>query len=447
MGISQLGNRPNIILIVADDLGYGDLGCYGSKVNATPAIDNLAAEGTMLTDFYMAAPVCSPSRAALMTGCYPKRVGLEAGSRATVLRPADNLGLAPEEITIADLLKEAGYATGLVGKWHLGDQEPFLPHKHGFDYYFGLPYSNDMGPDHWQEKFPPLPLMHGNKLVESGPHQSTLTHRYTDACINFIQKNRETPFFLYFAHMYVHLPLFVPPEFAAASKNGEYGAAVECIDWSMQQIITTLEKLGIQDNTLIIFTSDNGSNTRDGGSNAPLRGRKGTTWEGGQRVPFIASWPGTIPPNGQGNQLTSAMDLLPTCAELGGITIPDDRIIDGKSMTDILTSPVKAPGIHEMFYYYKGPDLEAVRKGKWKLHLKSLELYNMDEDIGETVNLYDAYSTISSELTTLAEAAREDLGDGELAGKNCRSPGFVQNPVFIHERNNPASIAEYDLSD
>lgn len=445
-------DRPNIILIVADDLGYGDLSCYGSTLNRSPNIDSLAHDGVRFTDFCMAASVCSPSRAALMTGCYPKRVGLEQGDRASVLRPADSLGLSTDEVSLAQALRDRGYATALVGKWHLGDQPPFMPTRHGFDSYFGLPYSNDMGPGHWQEEFPPIPLIQGACLTEVGPHQSTLTHRYTDECIRFIAANSNRPFFLYFAHMYVHLPLFVPPEFLERSQNGAYGAAVECMDYSTGRILAALDRLGIAEETLVIFTSDNGSNGKDGGSNAPLRGTKGTTWEGGFRVPCVMRWPEHLRPGRVCAEPLTAMDLMPTLCRVSGAAEPTDRIIDGDDMSTAFfgTGPAAdgtSPAPDRPFCYYKGPRLEAVRAGRFKLKLAERELYDLTADQSESTNVAPAHPEVVLALDAVADRYRTELGDRDLAGTGCRPPGFVEHPELIHDRPEFICTAEYDMED
>jgi len=284
-------DRPNIILINCDDLGYGDLGCYGSPINTTPHLDQMATEGVRLTDFYMAAPLCSPSRGAMMTGCYPCRIGFGSFDGRAVLFPGMAVGLDPSERTVARILKDQGYATMLVGKWHCGDQPEFLPTRHGFDHYFGIPYSNDMGrqrtfdPGRW----PPLPLMRDEQVIQAQFEQESLTERYADEAVQFLRNNAEKPFFLYLAHMHVHRPVLVSPRFAGHA-NGRYGGAVEAIDWVTGVLMYELRQLGLDENTLVVFTSDNGSRGDLGGSNAPLRGRKGQTWEGGQRVCCIARW-------------------------------------------------------------------------------------------------------------------------------------------------------------
>ena len=361
-------SKPNIVLINCDDLGYGDLACYGSKVNKTPALDRMAAEGMKFTDFYMASPVCSASRAAMMTGCYPQRVGIQG-----VLFPGADIGLNPSEITVAKLLKGEGYATKIVGKWHCGDQPEFLPTRHGFDSYFGLPYSNDMGRQAGREdpnRFPPLPLLLDEEVIQEQPDQTSLTERYLDESIRFIRANKSGPFFLYLAHMYVHLPLYVPDHFLRQSENGSYGAAVECIDWVAGAILRELEFQGLDDNTLVIFTSDNGSRADGrGGSNAPLRGTKFQTWEGGMRLPCIMRWPGQIPSGSVCSEIAASIDFLPTLAGLGGAQPPADRVIDGKDIRSLMLGEEGASTPHEEYFFYRGLNLDAVRVGKWKLHV------------------------------------------------------------------------------
>ena len=280
VGVAQERGQPNLIVIFCDDLGYGDLGCYGSEKNRTPNVDQLAKSGVKFTDFYSSSPVCTPSRSSLMTGCYARRVGMhEDYTGHWVLIPRSRRGLNPEELTIAEALKSAGYATACIGKWHLGDQPEHLPTKHGFDFYFGIPYSNDMQSKRRGD--PPLPLVKQAAVIEAPVDQSTLTRRYTEAAIEFITENKSKPFFVYLPHTFPHLPLFASPDFLGKSANGRYGDSIEEIDWSTGQILASLDRLGIADNTLVIFTSDNGSNGRNGGSNQPLSGMKGSTMEGG----------------------------------------------------------------------------------------------------------------------------------------------------------------------
>jgi len=435
--------QPNIVLIFIDDMGYGDLGCYGSTKNSTPHLDQMAKEGMRFTDFYVASPVCSPSRAALMTGCYPRRVGLESGTDFTVLMPEDPAGLNPDEITVAEILKGEGYTTSLIGKWHLGDQLPFMPTNHGFDYFFGLPYSNDHYsdrvyakhlPKRFENGFNPLPLMRNNEVLEKDPDQSTLTARYTEEAVQFIEQNKDRPFFLLMSHMYVHTPLFPAPEFRAKSKNGAYGAEVEQIDHSTGVILDTLKKLGLDNNTLVVFTSDNGSRG-GGGSNKPLRGKKGETWEGGMREPCIMRWPGKIPAGSTCSELSTAMDFLPTFATLAGGSAPTDRIIDGHDICDLMTGVPNATTPYEAFFYYNtNHRLEAVRSGKWKLHLNQSELYDLDADIGEKTNLFGENPDVIKKLNQLVDKIDGDLGT-KAPGKNCRPAGHVDHPVPLTTRD------------
>ena len=450
-------SKPNIILINCDDLGYGDLGCYGSTVNRTPILDRMAHEGVKFTDFYMASPVCSPSRGAMMTGCYPRRIGFGSFEGRWVLFPGQGVGLNPEEITVAGLLKEQGYATMLVGKWHCGDQPEFLPTRHGFDYYYGLPYSNDMGRQVGRRvNYPPLPLLRDEEVIQEQPDQTALTERYVEQAVRFIRDHQKQPFFLYLAHMYVHLPIYPPDRFLRQSNNGPYGGAVECIDWSLAVILHELQQLGLDETTLVVFTSDNGARGDHGGSNAPLRGRKGTTWEGGQRVPCIMRWPGRIPAEIICNEITTSMDLLPTFAKLAGADAPSDRIIDGKDIRPLMFGGEDATSPHDAFFYYFKDNIDAVRSGKWKLHIRKgdeevRELYNLETDIGETTNLYDQYPEVVKELETKIQACREDIGDeaAGMDGTNCRPIGRVENPDTLthYDPEHPYILAMYDLPD
>jgi arylsulfatase A len=460
-------HQPNIVLINCDDLGFGDLGCYGSTKNKTPAIDQMAADGIRFDSFYMASPVCSPSRGALLTGCYPPRFGFGSFDGLPVLFPGHAMGLPPDEISIAKVLSDAGYATQMIGKWHCGDQDDFLPTNHGFDHYFGIPFSNDMGRQKNRPTFmpelPPLPLLADDDVIEQQPDQASLTERYVVEAVKFMRQARNQPLFLYLAHMYVHLPIYVQERFAAQSDNGAYGAAVESIDWATSVILRELKILGLEDNTIVIFTSDNGSLGDNpppwgknaaplGGSNGPLRGTKGTTWEGGQRVPGIVRWPGKISAGRVSNELVTSMDLFPTLAALAGAALPQDRTIDGRDVQTIWFDS-DAPSPHEAFFYYWMNDLEAVRSGRWKLHFSkkgeaALELYDLEDDIGETTNIIEDHPQVVSELTVYAESARASLGDARLerVGADIRPIGRVDDPrpLTNFDPDHPYYMAEYD---
>ncbi|GHC08287.1 sulfatase family protein [Cerasicoccus arenae] len=448
--------RPNIILINCDDLGYGDLGCYGSTVNRTPALDRMAAEGVRFTDFYMASPVCSPSRGAMMTGCYPPRIGFGTFNGRWVLHPGHEVGLNPDETTIAKLLQQEGYASKLVGKWHCGDQPEFLPTSHGFDSYFGIPYSNDMGRQKEDDVNPPLPLLRDKSVIQEQPDQAGITERYVEDCVQFMREKKDQPFFLYLAHMYVHVPIYAPASFMKKSLNGRYGAGVEMVDWATEVLLDELKQLGIDDNTLVIFTSDNGSRARgEGGSNGPLRGHKAQTWEGGQRVPCIMRWPKGIPAGLTSDALCSAMDFYPTLATLGDAKLPTDRIIDGKDIAPLMTQ-TGAESPHEAFFYYFKNDLEAVRDNEWKLHVFREgeavdELYNLREDIGESKNVFAKHPEVVARLMKLVDACRADIGDSAvgITGQNNRPIGRIENADTLthYDPTHPYIIALYDLQD
>ncbi len=440
---SNTAKKPNFIIIFCDDLGYGDLGCFGSKKHRTPNIDRMAAEGMRLTSFYVTSGVCTPSRASLMTGCYPRRVNMHEDSRGEwVLFPVAKKGLNPDEITIAELLKRRGYAMACIGKWHLGDQVEFLPTRQGFDYYYGIPYSNDMGSEQ-RSANPPLPLLRNEKVIEAPVNQNTITQRYTHEAIRFIDANKDRPFFLYLPQTMPHDPHHSSENFRGKSANGPYGDAVEEIDFSTGEILKALKKLNLDGRTLVVFTSDNGASGNYAGSNAPLSGNKGSTWEGGMRVPCIARWPGRIPAGKTCDELASTIDLLPTFAGLAGTRPPTDRIIDGKDIRPLLAGEKGAKSPHEAFYYYYRQQLQAVRSGRWKLRLALKRktgrrkgepdhappfLYDLTIDIAETKNVADAHPDVVGRLTALAEKAREDLGDINRPGKNQRPAGFVANP-------------------
>ncbi|MBL7220044.1 MAG: sulfatase [Phycisphaerae bacterium] len=437
--------KPNFVLIFIDDMGYGDIGCFGSKANRTPRLDQMAAEGMKFTSFYVTSSVCTPSRSSLMTGCYPRRVNMHVNQRnLCVLFPGDPKGLNPNEQTIAEVLKPQGYATMCIGKWHLGDQPEFLPTRQGFDSYFGIPYSNDMGGRSKTKGRPPLPLMRDEKVIEAPIKQDTLTKRYTEQAVKFIAANKDKPFFLYLPHAMVHLPLHASDDFRNKSKNGRYGDAVEELDWSTGQILKTLKDLKLDDNTLVIFTSDNGSTGRHGGSNAPLRGHKGQTLEGGQRVPCVMRWPGKIPAGKTCDALTSTIDVLPTFARLAGTTAPKDRIIDGRDIMDLMSGTKGAKSPHEAFYFYQMDQLQAVRSGQWKLELAlesrkrnwgkpegktMMKLFDLKNDIHEDKDVSSANPEIVKRMLALAEKARVDLGDVNRPGKGQRPAAFVKNPI------------------
>ena len=444
---SEAAEKPNFVIIFCDDLGYSDIGCFGSELHRTPNIDRMADQGTKFTSFYVTSGVCSPSRSSLMTGCYPRRVNLHEDHRgAWVLFPAGNRGLNPNEVTIAEVLKEAGYATAIVGKWHLGDQPEFLPTRQGFDQYFGIPYSNDMGHDSRKKpyRYPPLPLLENETVIEQEPDQHYLTQRYTERAIDFIEANRDHPFFLYLPHSMPHWPQYASEEFAGKSKNGKWGDAVEEIDWSTGVILDKLRELGIDDRTLVVFTSDNGGATQHGAHNEPLKGGKGSTFEGGQRVCNVMRWPGKIPAGRSCDELIISMDILPTFASLAGTSPPKDRKIDGKDISDILLGKPDATSPHEAFYYYFKEQLECVRSGRWKLRVTQTrggenasfpQLYDLESDIGEKDDLADKHPDVVARLMQLVEAARVDLGDGDQPGKNQRPAGHVEDAVALTGRS------------
>jgi arylsulfatase A len=463
--------RPNFIVINIDDLGYADIGPFGSKLNRTPHLDRMSAEGCRLKCFY-AAPVCSPSRSALMTGCYPKRVLPIPG----VLFPAGAVGLHPDEVTIAEVLKTRGYATGCIGKWHLGDQPEFLPTSQGFDSYLGIPYSNDMGPapegaksglgeplpkskgdpptpallaGHGGDETglkanqqPPLPLLKDTRVIArvKPDEQQGIVQTYTTAAVEFITTNADRPFFLYLPHTAVHFPIWPGREWAGRSPHGYYSDWVEEVDWSVGQVLDALRAHGLAEKTLVLFTSDNGGTPR--AVNTPLRGHKASTWEGGMRVPTLAWWPGQIPAGSSSDEVTGMIDVLPTLAGLAGAASVADRRLDGIDIFPILSGAAGAKG-HEMFYFFRGLKLDAVRQGAWKLHLGTNAaprrnagqnalpqqplLVNLSTDIGEAMNVYDQHPEVVAQLRKLVATMEADLGlDG--VGPGCRELGRVKHP-------------------
>jgi arylsulfatase A-like enzyme len=461
--LSASSSSPNIILIYADDLGYGDLGCYGSKVNDTPHLDTLAAQGMRFTQYYSASSVCSPSRGALLSGCYPPRIGFDVFNkgRAWVLFPGYAEGFHPEEVLLPEILKSKGYATAHVGKWHCGDQPEHLPTRHGFDTYYGLPYSNDMAIMPRRPKSPPLPLLRDEEVIQEQPHQAPLIERYTEESIRFIRRNKKGPFFLYLAHMHVHLPHYVMPQFEKQSRNGRYGAAVAAIDWSTGVLVAELERLGLTDNTLVIFTSDNGSREAgQGGDNGPLRGNKGQVWEGGMRVPCIVKWPSRIQAGSVSTELVTAMDFHPTLARIVGYD--QDRFVrDGHDVSPIWLGEAGAKSPYQAFFYYMVDELQAVRVGDWKLRLglkkgrhadpERIELYNLARDLGETTNVAREHPDIVADLLSRMQAMREDIGDSllDVKGRNER-PGAISTdprPLTQFDPNYPYIEPSYLLDE
>jgi arylsulfatase A len=437
--------KPNFIVINIDDMGYADIGPFGSKLNRTPNLDRMAKEGRRFTSFY-AAPVCSPSRAALMTGCYPKRVL----PILHVLFPGNDIGLSPKEVTVAEVLKAAGYATGIIGKWHLGDQPEFLPLQQGFDYYFGLPYSNDMGPAEDGVKTdlgkplpkakregkgqPPLPLMRNNTVLKRvlPDDQQSIVELYTGEAVGFIVKHKAAPFFLYLPHNAVHFPIYPGKKWAGKSPHGIYSDWVEEVDWSVGRVLNALREQGLAERTLVIFTSDNGGTPR--AVNAPLRGFKASTLEGGIRVPTIVWWPGKIPAGTECDAITGMFDILPTFAALAGGKVPADRKIDGANIWPQLAGDASAKPAHDTFYYYSGLKLEAVRHGDWKLQLpvaKNIDakpkLYNLRSDIGEARDVAAKNPEIVKQLEALIATMKDDLGLDRLTSGS-RELGKVNNP-------------------
>ncbi len=445
--------RPNFIIIFTDDMGYGDLSCYGNEITKTPHIDRLAEEGIKFTDFYAAASLCTPSRAGLLTGTYPVRNSMATNFRGEcVCFPVDETGLNPQEITIAELLKQKDYSTALIGKWHLGDQTVFLPTRQGFDYYYGIPYSNDTdagrfkwrGNNQYYDQ-PEIPLMRNEQVIEQPVVQNTLTQRYTQEAIKFMENHSGKPFFLYYAHTMPHYPISASDGFLGKSKNGLYGDVIEEIDWSVGEITKTLEKLGILENTVIIFTSDNGApGTYEEASNGVFSGFKGSHMEGGFRVPMLVSWKGTLPEGKVTHGMCSVMDLLPTIAHIADIELPKDRVLDGMNIYDLLSNPGKAESPHAYFAYYLMDQMKAIRVGDWKLHLplehyidmwakdkgsREVKLYNLKDDPGETRDLSVQFPDLTAQLLVMAEVAANWIGDYEQPTPNTRPAGFVEKPV------------------
>lgn len=401
--------EPNIIVILADDLGYGDLGCYGAEEIRTPNLDRMAREGMRFTDFAAAAPLCTPSRAALMTGCYPGRVGLATG----VLRPGAKTGLHPDEITVAEVLKARGYATAAVGKWHLGFRGAMRPMGQGFDSYYGVLHNLDAFETVAFEQEGGMPVLRGDAVVERPADPAVLTGRYTEEALRFIEAHRARPFFLYLAHAMPHLPFDASPRFKGKSAAGLYGDAVEELDWSTGQILDRLRALGLAETTLVLFTSDNGPERNTPGSAGPLRGGKHTVFEGGLRVPFLAWWPARVPAGAVCREFVTGLDVLPTLARLAGGSAPADRVIDGRDFTPLLLGEegARSPRVSFSSLYGAGAKRrESLRSGPWKLHLGDPpQLYNLDTDLGETTNLAPERPEVVARLRELADEIRADL--------------------------------------
>lgn len=425
-------NLPNIVLIFVDDMGYGDLGNYGHPTIYTPNLDKMAQEGMKFTQFTVAAPVCTPSRAALLTGRYAIRTGLVKGRAISreVLFETDTVGLPQEEVTIAEILKEKDYATMAIGKWHLGHLPEFLPTAQGFDAYYGIPYSNDMeykvgkdgNPGYWN-----VPIMRNEEVIERPANQNTVTKRYTEEAIKFIKEKFEEPFFLYLAHTMPHIPLYTSEEFKNTSRRGLYGDVVEELDWSVGEILKTLREQGIDKETLVIFTSDNGPwlyQKLDGGSAGLLKGGKNTTWEGGFRVPMIARWPGTIPPNQVIITPASTLDLLPTFADLTNTELPAKKL-DGKSILPLFERDKNWQRKNDFFAYYRTNQIYAARLGDWKVHFFTqtaypdgpLEphdpplLYNIEVDPSEEYNKAEKYPKIIAEIKKKVDSLQQNVGE------------------------------------
>ena len=457
---------PNIIIIFTDDQGYSDVGVYGAKGFTTPNLDQMATDGIRFTDFYVAQPVCSASRTALLTGCYPNRLGITGA-----LGPNAKHGLNADETTLAELCKSKGYATAIYGKWHLGNRKPFLPTNHGFDNFYGIPYSNDMWPLHpdlvklpdaaakRKRGYPNLPIFENDHIVVAEvthEDQNQFTTIFTQRAVAFIDANKDQPFFLYLPHPMPHVPLHVSDKFQGKTEQGLYGDVISEIDWSVGQILDALKRNDLEENTLVIFMSDNGpwlSYGDHGGSTGPLREGKGTTFEGGVRVPCIMRWVGKIPPGSVCREPMMTIDLFPTIAKFIGADLPQLKI-DGRDASDLVLAVPNAKTPQQAYYfYYHRNDLEAIRSGRWKLHFPhkyrsmdgrelgsggtpgkydnnrktGLELYDLIADIGELRNVADAHPEVVKRLTELADTMRHDLGDNlsNIKPTGNREPGRI----------------------
>lgn len=463
LNAQERSNPPNIILILCDDLGFGDLSGYGSVWNQTPEIDRMAVEGVRFTHFYAGAPVCSPSRAALMTGSYARRVDLDLDDQNRwVLFPKASKGINPAEEILPEILKEAGYATAIIGKWHLGDQPEFLPMNHGFDYWYGMPYSNDMGIRVNDELL--LPLMKNEEVVEkikggakNREHQATLTQKYTEASLKWIDEHKDSPFFLYLSHTMPHVPVAARELFHSQTNHPDtaYGASVAEISWSTGEILAFLKEQRLADNTLVVFTSDNGGARKFGASNGILRGSKGQTFEGGIRVPFIAWWPGNIVPGETCHAMASFLDLLPTFSSIAGIKLHSSPKLDGLDISDYLFNP-GVPRSDRPFYYWHAGYLMGVRLGDWKLNMlgtftakqkddirkstynltefpEGIELINLRKDPGETTDVSTDFPEVVEALSNLVNTQINALGQYTQYGPEVRKTLVVDQPVFLIE--------------
>ena len=450
---ARAATTPNVVIIFIDDMGYADIGPFGAKGYKTPNLDQMAKDGTKFTNFHVAQPVCSASRTALLTGCYPNRIGIHGA-----LGPGSKTGISDKEMTLGGLMKQKGYATAAVGKWHLGDRPQFLPTRHGFDEYLGIPYSNDMWPFHpaqiAAEKagkkgkrggYPRLPMYDGEKIIDADvtpEDQTQLTTQYTERAVSFIDRSKDKPFFLYLAHNMCHVPLFVSDKFKGKTERGLFGDVIEEIDWSVGEVMSALKRNGVRDNTLVVFTSDNGPWLVYGdhaGSAAPFREGKGSCWEGGVRVPCLMQWPGHIPAGATDDRMMMTIDLFPTLANLVGAKLPDHKI-DGRDITPMITGQSGAKSPHEFYaFYYEQNQLQAIMSadGQWKLQLphtyraikggttgaggtpglykptpiEKAELYRIDSDLGESNDVSAQHPDILAKLEGYAEQMRAELGD------------------------------------
>ncbi len=439
-------NKPNFVIIFIDDLGYGDIGPFGATKQQTPHLDRMAREGLKFTSFY-AAPVCSVSRAQLLTGCYGVRVSVPG-----VFGPSSRFGLHPQEFTIAERLKPLGYATMCIGKWHVGDQPDFLPTKQGFDHYFGIPYSNDMQRKSKAQGVPVVPLVRDAQVLEllDEEAQNRIVERYTAEALQFIRANRDQPFLLYLPHTAVHTPIHPGAAFAGQSQNGRFGDWVQEVDWSVGRVLDLLRELKLDQNTLVVFTSDNGpwlSKGADGGSAGPLRGGKGSTWEGGVREPTLMWWPGQVPAGTECKAVAGTIDLLPTLVTLAGGNVPAEPVIDGRDLSPLLLGKTKESQ-REAHYYFAGYNLQAVRQGPWKLavaaqneamgrgaandvHGDTPRLYNLEEDLGERHDVAAEHPDLVAKLKALAEKMAAEVGGKEPKAR--RPAGEVAEPKLLYD--------------